>query len=204
VSNPVLTSTQARRACTLSGLEQKRLSGKLIQLKDLEKTLDIAIMETTKASSDEAFWKAMEVSAKLVQVSCDLTIALLEEGAEKVGAGAGAKAVSVLYDVAKMVVDALNGEITFKKAFIFSTNAKLDAISEILNDRGGSYGKVLSRTKVLANLAGDLYDYWSEGGKERLTGASGLAGARKTALNQLMRVRRQIRETGEALEACAP
>ncbi len=202
MSNPVISSRDAQRVCTLSGLEQKRLSGKLIELRDLEKTLDVAIAEVTQASKDEYFWRAMEVSTKLIQVSCDLFIAILEEGAEKVGAGMGAKAVSIMYDVAKMVVDALNGDIGAKKALIFSTNAKLDGVAEILSNRGSSYGKAVSRAKVLANMTNDLYEYWTGDGKETLTAKSSLFDARKTAQGQLIRIRQQIRQTSESLAAC--
>lgn len=202
MGNPIIASPDARRVCTLSGLEQKRMAGKLLQLQDLEQTLDVALAEVTQAAKDEYFWRAMEVSAKLVQVSCDLAIAVLEEGAEKVGAGMGAKAVSVSYDVAKMVVDALNGDVSAKKALVFSTNAKLDAIAEHMSHSGNRYAKAVSRAKVLANLANDLYEYWGDGGRETLAARSSLVGARKTAYGQLVRIRLQIRETKEALVAC--
>jgi len=203
VSNPIITSPEAHRVCTLSGLEQKRLSGDLIKLRDLEDTLDVAISKGKQAASDEDFWKAMEVSAKLVQVGCDLTIAVLEEAAQKAGLGMGARAVSTLYDVGKMVVDAMNKDVTVKKAIVFSTNAKVDGIAEILGDRGSNYGKVLSRAKVLVNLANDFYDYWSSGGKNLIEN-SGILSARKTAEGQLMRIRQQIREVNGLLEACSP
>jgi hypothetical protein len=135
-------------------------------------------------------------------VSCDLAIAILEESAEHVGAGVGAKAVSISYDVAKLVVDALNGDISAKKALIFSTNAKLDGIAEILSSRGSNYGKAVSRTKVLANLTNDLYEYWTSGGKTTLTAKSSLFGARKTAQSQLIRIRHQIKQTSDSLSAC--
>lgn len=202
MSNPVISSSDAQRVCTLSGLEQKRLSGKLIVLRDLEKTLDVAIAEVTLAAENEKFWAKWEIAAKVVQVSCDLAIAVLEEGAEKVGAGMGAKAVSITYDVSKLVVDAFNGDINAKKALIFSTNAKLDGIAEILSSRGSSYGKAVSRAKVLANLTNDLYEYWTSGGREAWTAKSSLVGARKTAEGQLMRIQRQIGATSEALSAC--
>ncbi|WP_029524709.1 hypothetical protein [Polaromonas glacialis] len=201
MSNEILNSSDAQRICTLGGVEQKRLCGKLIELKDLEKTLDIAIKDVTQASKDEYFWRAMEVSAKLVQVTCDLTIAVLEEAAEKVGVQVGAKAISVTYDVAKMVVDAMNGDVTAKKALIYSANAKVDGVTAILSSRGSTYGKVLGHTKVLVNLANDLYEYWESRGKETITTTSSLVGARKTAYGQLIRIRQQIRETSDALSA---
>lgn len=39
--------------------------------------------------------------------------------------------------------------------------------------------------------------------KATLTAKSGLIGARETAYGQLMRIRRQIRETSEVLAACS-
>ena len=197
MSDPIIVSSDAQRICTLSGIEQKRLSGKLIELRDLEKMLDISIAEVTQAAEDEGFWAAAEISAKIIQLSCDLAIAILEEKT-----GLAGKTVSITYDVAKMVVDALNGDIGAKKAIIFSTNAKVDFIAEMLSSRGNSYGKVVSRTKTLVNLTNDLYEYWTGGGKETLTAKSNLVGARKTVEGQLMRIRQKIKETSEALSAC--
>lgn len=193
-------SKEAQRICTLGGVA--RLNGKLVEFQDLERTLEIAIADVNKAAKDEYFWRAMEVSAKLVQVSCDLTIAILEEAADKVGASAGAKGVSLVYDIGKITANAFAMKMTVKDPFILSTNAKVDAIADMLSQRGSKYGKVLSRTKVLVNLSIDLYDYWKDGGEQTLTGSSGLAGARRTAVGQLMRIRRQIGETRAALQAC--
>jgi hypothetical protein len=201
MTEATLNSPISQRVCTLSGLEQKRLAGKLIELEDLEKTLEMAIREVAQATKDEYFWRAMEVSAKLIQVSSDLAIAILEEGASKAGMGAGAKAVSVTYDVAKMVVDALNGDINAKKALIFSTNAKVDGIAEILSSKGSNYGKAVNNAKVLANLANDLYEYW-DSRSSALNEKSSLIGASRTAYGQLMRIKRQIKETREALANC--
>lgn len=64
MSSPVMKSSDAQRVYTLSRVEQKRLVGKLIKLEDIEKTLDIAIKDVNKASKNEYFWQAMEVSAK--------------------------------------------------------------------------------------------------------------------------------------------
>ena len=174
MSNPEMQSLDAQKVCTLGGLQHNRLTGKLIELKDIEKTLDVAIKEVAKATKDEYFWRAMEVSAKLVQVSCDLAIAVLEESAAKVGAGVGGKAVSVIYDVAKLLVDGMNSDITVKKALIYNANVKLDAVAEILTSKGSNYGKAVSRTKILANMANDLYEYWDNSGKKTITAKSGL------------------------------
>jgi len=202
MGNPVVLAPEARKVCNLSGLEQKRLEGKLLKLQDLEATLDIALKDVAQAADDEQFWRKMELCAKLVQVICDLTIAGLEEAAEKTGAGPAAKTVSILYDVSKILVDALNGGFTVKKGVVFSTNAKVDGIAAALEDGGGNSGKVLSRMKVLANLVDDLHEYWSERGTE-LRSPSGLVGARNTVHHQLLRIRQEIREIRELL-SCSP
>ncbi len=202
MGNPIIASADAQRVCTLGGIEQKRFSGKLIVLRDLEKTLDLALADVTKAADDENFWKNWEIGAKIIQVACDLTIAVLEEGSEKVGAGMAGKTVSILYDVSKLLVDSLNGDMNVQKAFIFNGNVKLDGFAEILSSRGSAYGKAVSRAKVLGNLTYDLYDYWTGGGKETFTQKSSLFGARQTAQAQLIKIRRQIAETSEALSAC--
>lgn len=198
-STPALTSLDAQRVCTLSGVQQKILADKLVLFKDLEKTLEMSISEVNKANSDEYFWRAMEVCAKAVQIACDLLIAGLEKEA-----GPAGKAISVGYDVSKLIVDGFNNQLTAKKGIVFSTNAKVDAIADHLDDIGkDKFSKILSRAKVLANLANDLYEYWEEGGKDTLSPkASGLVGAHKTARAQLERIRAQIHSVSEALNAC--
>lgn len=194
----ILSSAQVSQVCRLSGVEQKLLSEKLITLRDLEQTLDMALRDAATAAKDEYFWRAMEVGAKLVGVTCDLTIAVLEDHT-----GPAGKGVSLVYDTAKLVVDGLNGDLTPQKSIIFSTNAKISAVANQLEGSGAKkYAKAIEATKTLLNLSYDLYDYWTAGGKATLTAPSGIIGARRTAYGQLLRIRVQVRKVEEELSAC--
>jgi hypothetical protein len=196
---PIPTSPDAQRVCNRGGVLHKLLEDKLVTLRDLEKTLDVAIADAKQAIDDEYFWRAMEVSTKLVLVTCDLTIAGLEDAAGPVGKG-----VSAVYDVAKLIVDGFNNDMNVKKAGIYSANVKIDAVVYQLDTVGAKkYGKALSHMKTLANLGNDLYDYWNTGGgKQAFGGPSGTIGARNAAFRQLQRIQLQIKAVEEELARC--
>ena len=196
-----LNSVEAQRVCTLSGVQRKRLNGTLVVLADGEKMLVAAIADVTRAHKDESFWRAMEVSAKIVSLSCDLAIGLMEEAASKMGAPVGARSVSAIYDVSKLVVDAFNGDLGVAKAAIYNANIKADVLSEMLSRRSPSAATAVGRVKMLANLAYELWDFVDRRGTD-LSSVSGLVGARRTAVAQLARVRQQIAETRSAIDVC--
>jgi hypothetical protein len=186
-----VVSPDAKRICTLSGLDSK-LQSRLVELNDLDHALEVAIRDIEQATKNEYFWRAMEVVAKFVSALCDVAVGIL-----------GGFALGVVYDTTKMIVDALNKDLTTRKAFIYSANAKLGAIGEHLSAADKTtVGRVVSATTTLVSLASDFYDYIGEGAGDRLFAKSGLIGARATALAQLNRIRVQISEVEKALAAC--
>jgi hypothetical protein len=196
MDNFTIADPSTRRVCTLSGVKGKvALQQELVTLKDLEKSLTHAIHEANLADDDEAFWQAMIVATKIVQASCDLTIALLEAGTGPVGKG-----VSVLYDTSKIVVDALNGEFDAKEGFKYAANVNADAVLAVAEHSGAQWGTVASRLKVLANLADDLRDFFRQRGAQLSSGS--ISSAKRSALGVLQRLRAQITKTEEALAAC--
>ena len=188
---------QNQRTCILSGLQQKIYSEKLVTLRELEAGLKLAVADAAQATKDEYYWRAVEVSAKLVSVSCDLLITGLEDGA-----GPAGKAVSTVYDVAKLTVDAFNGDLGTAKAILYSAGGKADALSYYLESAGSSKARFVGHAKTLVNLGYDLFDYLKDGKIAAMTSPSGNIGARRTALAQLRRIQAQIARTEEALAAC--
>lgn len=192
-----LSDPDVRRVCTLSGAQATLLQDKLITLRDAEKTLVISIGEVGNAMKDDEFWGAMLVCAKIVQVSCDLSIAFLEEET-----GPAGKGISVLYDISKIIADALNGEFDAKEGFKFSANIHADVLLELAKRKGPKFARVASHIKTLANLADDLVDFFEKRGSN-LTASSGLYGAKRSAQGILQRIRAQIVDIETALAACA-
>ncbi|MFO1046334.1 MAG: hypothetical protein U1E52_00290 [Geminicoccaceae bacterium] len=166
-------------------------------LRELEAGLKLAVADAAQATKDEYYWRAVEVSAKLVSVSCDLLITGLEDGA-----GPAGKAVSTVYDVAKLTVDAFNGDLGTAKAILYSAGGKADALSYYLESAGSSKARFVGHAKTLVNLGYDLFDYLKDGKIAAMTSPSGNIGARRTALAQLRRIQAQIARTEEALAAC--
>ena len=188
---------QTQRTCILSGLQQKIYAEKLVTLHELEAGLKLAVADAAQATKDEYFWRAVELSAKIVSVTCDLLIAGLEDGA-----GPAGKAVSTVYDVAKLTVDAFNGDLGMAKAIVYSAGGKADALSYYLKSVGSNKVKYVERGKTLASLSYDLFDYLKDGKIGAMTSPSGNIGARRTVLAQLRRIQAQIARTEEALAAC--
>jgi hypothetical protein len=186
-----IESSNAQRVCRLGGID---LRSKLIELKNLEKLLEIAARDAEKSIRDEYFWRAVEISAKIVSVSCDLLVAGLEERTGPVG-----KAVSTSYDVAKIIADALNNDLTLAKAVMYSTGVKLDAISYHLQSSGGGKANAIDKAKIVLELSYDLFNYF----KDDKFLPSGTIGARRTVLAQIKRIQAQIRTAEYALMACS-
>ena len=194
MAEPV-SSASTLRVCTLSGLTPKLVQDKLILLRDLEKTLQTSITDLTEARKDEAFWRAMETTAKIVQVTADVAVAYLAAQIPGVG-----PAVSLGYDTAKIVVDGFNAKVSVTSAAMYSTSAKLSAIENHLESIGKTSLKdAVGKTWLLVSLAVDLGNWWNEGGRTAVLSESSLIGARKTALAQLRRIQDQIRALDDCL-----
>ena len=187
----------AQRTCILSGLQQKIYSEKLVTLRELEAGLKLAVDDAAQATKDEYFWRAVELSTKIVAVACDLFIANAEDAAGPTG-----KAVSTVYDVAKLTVDAFNGDLGTAKAILYSAGGKADVLSFYLKSAGSDKAKFVDHAKTLVSLGYDLFDYFKDGKIAAMTSPSGNIGARRTALAQLRRIQAQIARTEEALAAC--
>lgn len=186
---------ETRRVCVLSGLEEKRRH--LIELRDCEKSLELAIQELMRASKDEAFWAAMEMSARFLQLSCELTLALIASAP-----GVGPAGVMAVYDVSKIVVKAMNGELTVSDAYWYSTKAKLVGIAEHLKNSSGNarYGRALGAATSLVDVSAEVWGAWQ--GSRSARHSSFMAGPHRTAVAQLMRVRQKIADTRRELAAC--
>jgi hypothetical protein len=197
-------SPDAQRICNTSGVSPERLQKSLVTMRDVANMLDTSIREAQAAIQDEYFWRAMELSTKLVGVVCDVAISGLEAAASGTPAAGTAKGISATYDVAKLLVDAFNSDVSLQKAIVYSSGAKADAISEILDTSGKQkLGKAVGQLKVTLSVAADLYEYWKGGAVDRLTSPSGTIGARNAAYRQLQRVRLQIKHLEQELQACA-
>lgn len=181
-----------RRVCVGSGLDNK-LRRKLATLRDLKKAMESSLVEANQAIKDEYFWRAMEVSAVFVSTTCDVILAVF-----------AGPAVGSVYDVSKLIVDAFNSDLTAKKAFIYSTSAKVDAVAGHLEKTVGTgkYAAALKATKILATTVDQLRDYWIKGGKDTLTSKSALIGAKRTANIMLKRIGDQIAAVETELVAC--
>jgi len=191
-----------RRVCDLGGVT---LTNRLATLQDLERPLKIAIQDANGAEQSEYFWRAMETVAKIVAVSCDLAIEALVETAEKVpGASGPALGVSAVYDVAKLIVDGANGDLSVKKAFIYSGGVKLDALTSILTERGNHrISKAIISLKVFISTLDDLREYWEAHGRDNFEKPSGIVGAKRTAIGILHRLQIQISTLKGAIAACS-
>jgi hypothetical protein len=193
-----IVNPDLKRICVKSGLDYNLLRKRAIELKDLENTLEVAVQEATEASKDEAFWKAMEVIAMIVKVSCDLAIALTADKA-----GPAGKGIAILYDTSKVVVDAFNDGLTLSDGLMFSNSNKLSAIADHIKDAGRpKVGNALSHLVTLVNLANDLRKWLAPGAREKFGLSTGLTGARNTAYRQLMKIRSQLGMVERALAEC--
>jgi hypothetical protein len=192
-----LSSPIDARVCTRSGLQNKIWTDRLVTLRDLEATLKEAIHEANHAITMEKVWAVAATGTKIVGVTCDLTIALVADKAGIPGQAAGS-----IYDVAKLVVDGFNGEISVKKGLLFSGGIHIDAIAEVLKMRKLHEAEhVLKGLKLLVATTQDLYDYWQDN-KDVTWTRSGVVGARNNALRLLVRIREQIGDVENRLAQC--
>jgi hypothetical protein len=192
-----ISSPDAKRLCTLTGVQGKIFSDKLLTLRDLESTLALAIRDADAAIKDEIFWAKALIGVKLVKLACDLTIDILSDAA-----GPAGKAVSMIYDRAALITDGLNGALDVKKAGQHIGETHVDALAETLNAVGKTnLGTVVGKAKTLVKTSQSAYEIYGDYSNLKSAGA-GTAGAKGTLLRQLQKVQAQIAELEDALAAC--
>jgi hypothetical protein len=191
-------SSDAQVVCGLSGLNAKVYDKKLIELKDLEQGLMVSVQQAEKAIKDERFWKRMLVGAKLTKVACGLALDVMEELADDTPASPAAQAITIIYDRLELVVDGLNGDLNATKIGQHVAETHVDAVAKSLDYMDKKkLSRVVSRAKTLIKTAGELYEVVTDEDP-----ASGLEGARRTALQQLRRIQDQIRRLDQEIESC--
>lgn len=196
-----IQSPDAQSVCALSGLQSKLYSEKLIVLRDLEATLQAAILDAEKSAADHRLGAKLLVGARAVKISCDvvLHIASLFLGPGQALAG---QATSMIYDRATLVVDGFNGDLNAKGLTQHLASTKVDLASEMLKSAGkGLSADVLGSIKSLFLVADQVYAAVKEYNKAVEDG-SGIDGAKRTALTQLRRVRAKMAPLEAALRDC--
>lgn len=191
-----LNSVEARRICTLSGVQAKLYSQRLVTLRDLETTLLRSLGDLDRAANQERRAADIIVTLRLARLICDITIGLAAE-ADK--AGIAGKAVSAIYDRATLIVESLNRPDTAKLAQAVG-ETHLDVVGGGLDMAGKqAWGKALSHVKLLAKAVQSAHEAFDE---YRQSTQSALPAARRTVVAQLERIRAQVRELNAALSAC--
>ncbi|KQO91908.1 hypothetical protein ASF36_18830 [Methylobacterium sp. Leaf90] len=103
---------EAQCVCTLTGVQGKIATQKLVELEDFEKMILTSIAEAEVAVADEVFWKRAEVAARTVKIFCD---AFIDVASSLDRTGVAGKAVDLIYERAVLVVDGYNGKIDTAK-----------------------------------------------------------------------------------------
>jgi hypothetical protein len=180
-------------------VQYKLITDKLVTLRDLSNALQVVIADAQSAADLDRLWTVLLLGTKLVGATCDVAVSVI---ADKMGVyGRGA---SLGYDVAKMIVDALNGDVTLKKALIFSGSAKFDAITDVIANAGNKPAvEVMQRLKLVAATANDLYEFW-ETNHEGFDGSAGILSAKRTAQGVLSKVQSQIADLEYSISSCPP
>lgn len=188
---------QAASVCALSGAREKLIK-QLMTLEDCEKLLSVSIQETRKAANRERMLGHLILASKAVQAICDIAIWRMSQIP---AVGVGGKAVSALYDVAKIVADSLTGEFNAKEGFKYSAGIHADAILAIMESRGSSWHKSADALKQLAFLADDLHDFVETKGSS-VSPSSALDSTADSAAALLERIRQQAALVRSTLDGC--
>lgn len=194
-------SPDLRRVCGLSGVQGKISSQKLVTLKELEKGLMHAIQEADAALNEEVFWTRALVAAKFVKATADLTIDLIDKLAPP-PAQFATKSISMVYDRASLVVDALNGSLEGGHVGKQIVDTHLDVAEEVVKSVGKeTAAKTLGYGRTLVKACAGVQDVY-QAYKSLHSAGSGTYGARQTLLAQLHKVQRQIVEVERSFAAC--
>ncbi len=197
---PVMTplkGPEVQKVCALSGLQAKLYGKRLVELKDIEKVLDLSINEANAAISDEKKWGWLLIGAKTVKVSCDLTLDILSNFA-----GPAGKGVSMIYDRAALITSGLNGGLDEKQVGQHIAETHIDALASSLEYMGKvKSGAVVGGAKTLVKTSLAI---WEIVGDYQSLQNSGIVSARGALLDQLRRVKGQIAQLRKELANCEP
>lgn len=189
----LIQSHDAQRVCGLSGVQGKLYSQKLITLKDLEKTLVLALQEADSAIRGEQFWSKALVCAKVIKVICDVTVDLLSNTT-----GFAGKGVSMIYDRATLVADGLNASSALRHV----GEVHVDVAGEVLANAGkGTAAGVLGHAKLVLKTGESVLDVY-EAAQEAAKAGGGIEGARRSLMVQMASLQRQIAFLEKELAAC--
>lgn len=189
----VIQSVDAQRVCGLSGVQAKMYGQKLITYKDLEKTLALALQEADAAVGDEKFWSRALVCARILKVICDVTVDLLSDAT-----GAAGKGIGMVYDRATLVAEGMNTSSALQHV----GEIHVDAAQEVLKSAGKeTAGNVVGHAKLVVKTAKSVLEI-HESMKDAQTAGDGIASARRTLVQQMAAVQRQIATLEKELAGC--
>lgn len=191
------------RICRLSGVERSLREDHLMTLHGVHQFLQQVIRDGESAANSHDMFKALELGARAVLMTCDIMIV----GLEAVTGGAGS-VVSKVYDGSKLVIDAaLTGSIDEKTGWTMLAKNKAKITELTLKGAqsatANKYGRVLEKTMQLVSLAEAMWGFVS-GATAETGGASGIRSQTRSAKSQLDRIQLKIRAIEEELDNCEP
>jgi hypothetical protein len=192
-----ITNWDAKKVCTLSGLEHSLYTDKLITLKDAERSLVVAMNEARSAQSDSVLWSRLTVAAKIVKLTCDVAMEALAKAA-----GPKGEAVNFIYARAPLFVDMLNSKDVGTSVAKHIANTHGTVAEETLKAAGKTgMGRAVGALQTLINLGDTYLDLVEEAHASHSAGRN-IEAARRAALGPLERIRAQIAILEKELEAC--
>ena len=193
-----IKGAEAQRVCTLTGVQGKIATQKLVELEDLEKMLLTSIAEAEVAAADEIFWKRAEVAARTVKIFCDVFI---DVASSLDRTGIAGKAVDLVYDRAVLIVDGYNGKIDAAKIGQQIGETHVDAIAATAEATGNmKLAKVIEGSKMLIVNGKELIELVSD---SRGSAGVGTTSAIQSCKAQLARIRVQASRLRKELAACS-
>jgi len=187
----------AVRVCKLSGAEIALRQARLLTLKDCEEMLKQSIREAQEARDDHELFRRLELAARLVLVTCDVAVLLLEQAT-----GGAGKAVSKMYDGGKLVVDAFAGSVGTSQGvqMLAANKAEVAALSAKYMGHSKA-SEAIGATKDLIGLSITLWDQVT-GAAGGSGGAAGIQSAIRTSQGQLSKIQLQIVRLEQELDNC--
>ena len=181
---------QVMHACRESGLYDA-LRTRLGTYEELERFLETSVREAEAAARAHDFYRGLELAARGAKVFCDLFIDAVASRA-----GVAGIAVSEIYGVSQLVVDASYGNLGVTKAVEYSTKTKLKAVKHHL---GGKH-----KATVAIDSVEKIYDLSNEilGAMEGAGGGEGIRRAATTAQKQLAALREKIASLRAQIRSC--
>jgi len=163
-------------------------------LEGLQKMALASAREAEHAKQDFLIARTGELGARIVLLGCELALDVLEERT-----GPAGLLVKTLYSQSQKLLIAYFGTLDTQKALEISTEAKLSAVKHHLGKKHKGT-KAIEMVERLYKLS-STFNEFANFAKGRHS-ASGLDGARKTAMNLHSRLARQIEEFKVELNRC--